>query len=88
MEQLGSGEYRYELIRDFFKLPEGQEFGLVSRVAADARDHIFVFQRKDPPVVAARSWLLTVGWRSRATPTLTTLVDDRSCSADGTRLTA
>ena len=51
MAQTGAGEYRYELIRDFLKLPEGQTFGLVSRVAADAQDRIYVFQRKDPPVV-------------------------------------
>jgi hypothetical protein len=47
----GTGEYRYELIPDFCKLPAGQEFGLVSRVAADDQDRIYVFQRKDPPVV-------------------------------------
>jgi hypothetical protein len=46
-----TGDYKYEVIRDFFKLPAGQTFGLVSRVAADARDHIYVFERKDPPVV-------------------------------------
>jgi hypothetical protein len=51
MAQAGTGEYTYELIRDFCKLPEGQSFGLVSRVAADAQDRIYVFQRKDPPVV-------------------------------------
>jgi len=51
MAQVGSGEYSYELIRDFFKLPDGQSFGLVSRVAADAQDRVYVFQRKDPPVV-------------------------------------
>jgi len=51
MAQTGAGEYRYELIRDFCKLPAGQSFGLVSRVAADAQDRIYVFQRKDPPVV-------------------------------------
>jgi 6-bladed beta-propeller protein len=51
MTQLGSGEYKYELVRDFCKLPAGQSFGLVSRVAADAQDRIYVFQRKDPPVV-------------------------------------
>jgi DNA-binding beta-propeller fold protein YncE len=45
------GSYSYEVIHDFFKLPEGQSFGLVSRVAADDRDRIYVFQRKDPPVV-------------------------------------
>jgi DNA-binding beta-propeller fold protein YncE len=51
MAQTGAGEYRYELIRDFLKLPDGETFGLVSRVAADAQDRIYVFQRKDPPVV-------------------------------------
>src|SRR3984957_10183468 len=51
MTQFGTGEYTYELIPDFFKLPNGEKFGLVSRVAADAQDRIYVFQRKDPPVV-------------------------------------
>ena len=51
MAQLGAGDYRYELRRDFCRLPAGQSFGLVSRVAADAQDRIYVFQRKDPPVV-------------------------------------
>ena len=31
-------KHTYELIRDFFKLPDGQTFGLVSRVAADDQD--------------------------------------------------
>src|SRR5829696_3753326 len=51
MTQTGAGQYRYERIQDFFKLPEGQSFGMISRVAADAQDRIYVFQRKDPPVV-------------------------------------
>ena len=51
MAQVSTGKYTYELIRDFCKLPAGQTFGLVSRVAADAQDRIYVFQRKDPPVV-------------------------------------
>jgi DNA-binding beta-propeller fold protein YncE len=51
MAQVGTGKYTYELIPDFFKLPAGETFGLVSRVAADAQDRIYVFQRKDPPVV-------------------------------------
>ena len=50
-DHAGTGGYRYELVRDFCKLPAGQTFGLVSRVAADAQDRIYVFQRKDPPVV-------------------------------------
>jgi DNA-binding beta-propeller fold protein YncE len=51
MTQVGTGRYTYELIRDFLKLPNGEPFGLVSRVAADAQDRVYVFQRKDPPVV-------------------------------------
>jgi DNA-binding beta-propeller fold protein YncE len=44
-------EFKYELIPDFFKSPDGEPFGLISRVAADAEDRIYVFQRRDPPVV-------------------------------------
>jgi DNA-binding beta-propeller fold protein YncE len=51
MTAVGSGEYTYEVVRDFLKLPEGEAFGLVSRVATDAQDRVFVFQRRDPPVV-------------------------------------
>jgi DNA-binding beta-propeller fold protein YncE len=51
MPQVGAGDYRYEVIRDFLKLPKGETFGMISRVAADDRDRIYVFQRKDPPVV-------------------------------------
>jgi DNA-binding beta-propeller fold protein YncE len=51
MTKVGTGEYTYELIRDFLKLPNGEKFGLVSRVATDSQDRVYVFQRKDPPVV-------------------------------------
>jgi len=36
MTQIGTGEYRYEVVRDFFKSPDGEPFGLISRVVADA----------------------------------------------------
>jgi DNA-binding beta-propeller fold protein YncE len=39
------------VIRDFFKSPDGEPFGLISRVGSDDEDHIYVFQRRDPPVV-------------------------------------
>lgn len=41
----------YERIPDFLKLPAGERFGIVSRVATDSQDRIYVFQRKDPPVL-------------------------------------
>ena len=45
------GTPTYELTRDFLKLPNGERFGLVSRVATDSQDRVYVFQRRDPPVV-------------------------------------
>jgi DNA-binding beta-propeller fold protein YncE len=51
MAQVGTGDYTYELIPDFLKLPDGEKFGLVSRVGTDSQDRVYVFQRKDPPVV-------------------------------------
>ncbi len=51
MTQVGTGKYTYELIRDFPKLPAGESLGMVSRVATDSQDRVYVFQRKDPPVV-------------------------------------
>lgn len=47
----GTGEYTYELIDDFAKLPEGQTFGLISRVTTDSQSRLYVFQRKDPAVL-------------------------------------
>jgi DNA-binding beta-propeller fold protein YncE len=51
MTQVGTGQHTYELIPDFLRLPNGEKFGLVSRVATDSQDRVYVFQRKDPPVV-------------------------------------
>ena len=51
MAQLGTGKHAYELIRDWPKMPKGESLGVVSRVATDSQDRVYVFQRKDPPVV-------------------------------------
>ena len=51
MAQVGTGRHTYELEPDFPKLPEGMSFGVVSRVATDSRGRLYVFQRKDPPVL-------------------------------------
>jgi DNA-binding beta-propeller fold protein YncE len=51
MTQFGTGDYTYELIPDFMKMPPGESLGIVSRVATDSQDRVYVFQRKDPPVV-------------------------------------
>jgi DNA-binding beta-propeller fold protein YncE len=51
MATVGTGEYRYELIENWAKLPEGETFGNTSAVATDSQGRVYVFQRKDPPVV-------------------------------------
>ena len=51
MTQVGEGQYTYEVVRDFFKMPPGEALGVVSRAATDSQDRVYVFQRKDPPVL-------------------------------------
>jgi DNA-binding beta-propeller fold protein YncE len=43
--------YTYERVPDFFKMPPGESMGVVSRVAVDDQDRVYVFQRKNPPVL-------------------------------------
>ncbi len=47
----GSGKYTYELIQDWPKPPAGESLGIVSTVATDSQDRVYVFQRTDPPVM-------------------------------------
>jgi hypothetical protein len=61
--KVGSNGYTYELVENFAELPAGESFGLISRLATDSRDQLYVFQRKDPAVLVfgsdgkfLRSW--------------------------------
>ena len=51
MAIVGTGKYRYELIENWAKLPPGETFGNTSAVATDSQDRVYVFQRKEPPVM-------------------------------------
>ena len=51
MTIVGSGEYTYTLIENWAKLPAGETWGNTSAVATDSQDRVYVFQRKDPPVM-------------------------------------
>ena len=51
MTTVGTGKYTYTLIQDWARLPSGETFASVSAVATDSTDRVYVFQRKDPPVV-------------------------------------
>lgn len=48
---VGSGEYTYEIVRPFGRLPSGMSFGVISHVAVDPRDRVYFYQRKDPPIL-------------------------------------
>ena len=51
MTTVGSGKYTYTLEENWARLPEGMTMGNASAVATDSQDQVYVFQRKDPPVL-------------------------------------
>ena len=51
MTTVGTGKYTYGLVENWAKLPAGETFGNVSALATDSHDQVYVFQRKDPPVL-------------------------------------
>lgn len=48
---VGTGDYRYEVTRNWAQLPEGWSFGTISAVAADSKDRVYVFTRGEHPVI-------------------------------------
>jgi peptidylamidoglycolate lyase len=44
---LRTGASRYHVVHDWPVLPEGQMLGIVSAVAVDSHNHVFVFDRRD-----------------------------------------
>ena len=60
---LGSGEFRYRVVEDWAKLPDGWEFMDVAAVGVDSKDQVYVFNRGDHPMMVfdldgnfLRSW--------------------------------
>src|SRR5204863_2217370 len=60
---VGSGEYRYRIIEDWAKLPDGWSFKEVGAVGVDNNDNVYVFNRGDHPMMVfdragnfLRSW--------------------------------
>ena len=48
---LGEGDYKYELVEGWAKLPEGWSFSMVSDAAIDSKGRIFAFSRGKHPVI-------------------------------------
>lgn len=52
MASMGTGEYRYEIVENFCKLPDGMSFGRVTGVGVDSRERVHVCQQLvDPPIL-------------------------------------
>ncbi len=49
--QVGDGEYRYEVITDWAKLPSGWTFGWIPGVAVDSQDRVYVYSRSEHPMM-------------------------------------
>ncbi len=49
--RVGSGEFTYEVIVDWAKLPEGWSFLEVADVAVDSEDRVYVFNRGEHPMI-------------------------------------
>ena len=47
----GSGKYTYEVVEDWGHLPDGLEFGLISGMACDSQDRVYVFNRSPKPAM-------------------------------------
>ncbi len=47
----GDGEYTYDVVENWAKLPEGWSFGWIPAVACDSQDRVFVYSRSKHPLV-------------------------------------
>jgi DNA-binding beta-propeller fold protein YncE len=60
---LGKGDYTYEVLLDWAKLPEGWTFHEVADVAVDSKDRVYVFNRgKHPMIVFDREGNFLSSW--------------------------
>ena len=48
---VGTDDYVYQVVHPFGELPQGITLGNTSHVAADSSDRVYVYQRRDPPIL-------------------------------------
>lgn len=49
--RVGAGDFQYEVIADWAKLPAGWSFGWIPGVAVDSRGRVFVYSRSEHPMM-------------------------------------
>ena len=63
-EIYGEGDFRYEFVEDWAKLPAGSRFEECPGVAIDSQDNVFVLTRSEDPIMVfdqAGNYLRTIG---------------------------
>jgi len=50
-EIVGTGDFKYRIIENWAKLPEGWSFKEVAAVAIDNRDNVYAFGRGEHPIM-------------------------------------
>ena len=60
---VGTGDFKYRIVEDWAKLPDGWSFKEVGAVGVDADDNVYVFNRGEHPMMVfdrdgkfLRSW--------------------------------
>src|SRR5215469_12720200 len=48
---VGTGDFKYRIVEDWAKLPDGWSFKEVGAVGVDAKDNVYVFNRGDHPMM-------------------------------------
>jgi len=48
---VGSGDYKYRIIEDWAKLPDGWSFKEVAAVGVDSKDNVYAFGRGEHPMM-------------------------------------
>ena len=51
MVTLGSGDYTYEPVENWAKLPPGWTFKEIGGVGVDSKDNVYVFNRGEHPMI-------------------------------------
>ena len=85
MAQVGSGDFVYEQMLDFAKLPPGMAFGKIPSVATDSQDRLYVFQRAAIPTLIfdrAGNYLGAWGSGIMTDPHGLTIVNDIAYTTD------
>jgi DNA-binding beta-propeller fold protein YncE len=49
--RVGTGDYQYEVITGWARLPAGWSFGWIPSVAVDSRDRVYVYSRSEHPMM-------------------------------------